>query len=117
MDIQGIVAQLTQEASRLQRAIAALVGPASQPARRGRPPKVSQAVRPTRKRRTMSAAARAKIAAAQRARWAKQKANAAPRKTAPNQGKSAGRKPMSTAARKKLSALMKARWAAKKKNA
>jgi hypothetical protein len=115
MDIQGIVAQLTQEASRLQRAIAALVGPGSQPARR--PPKVGQALRPTRKRRTMSAASRAKIAAAQRVRWAKQKANATRRKTAPNQGKSAGRKPMSAAARKKLSALMKARWAAKKKNA
>ncbi len=117
MDIQGIVAQLKQEASRLQRAIAALVGPGSQPARRGRPPKVSQALRPTGKRRTMSAAARAKIAAAQRARWAKQKVNATPGKTAPNPRKPAGRKPMSAAARDRLSALMKARWAAKKKNA
>jgi len=117
MDIQDIVAQLRQEASRLERAIAALVGLGSQPARRGRPPKVSQAVRPTRQRRTMSAAARAKIAAAQRARWAKQEGNATPGKTAPNPGKSAGRKPMSAAVRKRLSALMKARWAAKKKNA
>ncbi len=117
MDIPGIVAQLRQEASRLQRAIAALVGPGSRPARRGRPPKVSQAVRPTRKRRTMSAASRAKIAAAQRARWAKQNANATPRKAAPNRGKSAARKPMSAAARESLSALMKARWAAKKKEA
>jgi len=65
----------------------------------------------------MSAAARAKIAAAQRARWAKQEGNATPGKTAPNPGKSAGRKPMSAAVRKRLSALMKARWAAKKKNA
>jgi hypothetical protein len=39
--------------------------------RRGRPPGTAKG---TRKRRKMSAAARAKIAAAQRARWAKQKA-------------------------------------------
>lgn len=61
----------------------------------------------------MSAAARARIAAAKKAWWAKQKGQAVkavvPKKAAPK------RKPMSPAARKKLSALMKARWAARKK--
>jgi hypothetical protein len=116
MDIQSIVAQLRHEASRIEQAIAALVGLGFQPARRGRSPKVSQAKPASgRKRRTMSASARAKIAAAQRARWAKQKGKAAPKKTEPHLKKTAGRKPMSPAMKKKLSGLMKARWAARKK--
>jgi hypothetical protein len=111
MDIQSILTQLRQEASRIENAIAALVGLGSQPTRRGRPPKASRGTETSGpKRRTMSAAARAKIAAAQRARWAKQKGSAAPKK-AGNRG------PMSAAARKKLSRLMKARWAARKKAA
>lgn len=58
------------------------------------------------KRRKMSAAGRARIVAAQKARWAKVKG--AKSKTAP------GRKPkrqMSAAARAKISAAAKARWA------
>jgi hypothetical protein len=118
MDIQGIVAQLRQEASRIERAIAALVGLDSQPARRGRPPKKKQGVKAGgRKRRTMSASARAKIAAAQRARWAKQKGKSAPKKAKAAPKKHAGRKPMSAAMRKKLSAMMKARWAQRKAKA
>ena len=116
MDIQIIVARLRQEASRIEQAIAALVGTGSQHARRGRPRKSSQvtpAIR--RKRRHMSPAARARIAAAQRARWARQKVAAVPKKAAPAQKKSSGRKPWSPAMRKKLSAMMKARWAARKK--
>src|SRR5664280_2171862 len=117
MDIQGIVTQLRQEVSRIEQAIAALAGLGSQPARRGRPPKVTARVEAGgRKRRTMSASARAKIAAAQRTRWAKQKGQAASRKPAA-QKKTTGRKPMSAAMRKKLSALMKARWAARRKGA
>ena len=116
MDIQGIVAQLRQEASRIEHAIAALAGLGSQQARRGRPRKVNKGLKASgRKRRTMSASARAKIAAAQRARWAKQKGKAAPKKTEPHLKKTAGRKPMSPAMKKKLSGLMKARWAARKK--
>ncbi len=118
MDIQNIVAQLRQEASRIERAIAALVGSGSQPPRRGRPLKRRQVVQVTeQKRRTMSASGRAKIAAAQRARWAKQKGTAAPKKAVPAQKRASGRKPMSPAMRKKLSAMMKARWAARKKAA
>jgi len=56
-------------------------------------------------RRTMSAAARAKIGAAQKARWAKAtgKSGAKPAKT--------GRRKMSAAARARIAAAAKARWA------
>lgn len=64
----------------------------------------------------MSAAARAKIAAAQRARWARQKGKVAPIKAAAKKTASK-RSRMTPAARKKLSAAMKARWAARKKAA
>ena len=63
------------------------------------------------KKKSMSAAGRAKVAAAQKARWAK--INAA-------KGKPAAVKPakkkftMSAAAKAKISAAAKARWAAKK---
>jgi hypothetical protein len=114
MDIKGLVANLRLEASHIEKAIAALAGLDQTISRRGRPAKASQPARASgRKRRTMSAAARAKIAAAQRARWAKQKGKASPAKSKPAQ-KKAGRKPMSPAMRKKLSAMMKARWAAGK---
>ena len=114
MDIQGIVAQLRQEASRIEQAIAALVGLGSQPARRGRPPKGSQAKPGAgQKRRRMSAAAGARIAAAKKAWWAKQKGKTAAKKLTLVAKKSAGRKPMSAAAKKKLSEMMKARWAEK----
>lgn len=114
MDAASIVVQLKQELARIDHAIAALEQIGQTAPRRGRPPKAAQAGR--RGPRTMSAAARAKIAAAQRARWAKQKgktatANVAAKKTASK------RTPMSPAARKKLSAMMKARWAARKKSA
>ena len=68
MDTQSIVAQLRQEASRIENAIAALVGLGSQPARRGRPPKGRQAKPASgRQRRRMSASARARIGAAKNA--------------------------------------------------
>jgi hypothetical protein len=62
-------------------------------------------------RRRMSAATRAKLSAAARARWAKQKAGGKTGRTT-----SAGKKGGITAAgRKRLSQLMKARWAARRK--
>src|SRR5450759_1629754 len=115
MDIQSIVAQLRQEASRIEQAIAALAGLGSQPARRGRPPKRSLA-KPEggQKRRRMSAAARKRISAAMKQRWAKWKGKSAPTKAKATPKTSTGRKPMSAAMWKKLSALMKARWAERK---
>ena len=112
MDIQNIVAQLRQEASRIDRAIAALVGLDSQPVRRGRPPKARQAApAPSKKRRRMSPAARARIGAAKKAWWARQKGKTGSKKAMPVSKKATGRKPMSVAMRKKLSVMMKARWA------
>lgn len=119
MDIQGTLEQLKQELSRIDNAIAALSELGQNSPRRGRPPKSSSAAPATggRKRRTMSAAARAKIAAAQRARWARQKGGAAPKKIEPVAKKATVHRVMSPAARKKLSTMMKARWAARKKAA
>jgi hypothetical protein len=54
------------------------------------------------KKRTMSAAGRERIAAAQRARWANQKAAIEPAKP---------KRTMSPAARKKIAAAQRARWA------
>ena len=116
MDISAVVTQLRQELERVERAIAALVGLGSQPARRGRPPKTKQAAPATgKKRRRMSPAARARIGAAKKAWWAKQKGKSRAKKLTLVAKKSTGRKPMSPAAKKRLSELMKARWAAKKK--
>jgi hypothetical protein len=62
-------------------------------------------------RRRMSAATRAKLSAAAKARWAKQKASGKTgRRTAA--GKKGG---ITAAGRKRLSQLMKARWAARRK--
>ena len=74
---------------------------------------VSKAVKPVKKRK-MSAAGRASIIAAQKARWAK--VNAVKAKTAPKAAKPV-QKPakkkfvMSAAAKAKISAAVKARWA------
>src|SRR5450631_1598497 len=104
MEISRIVSDLKEELARLDQAIAALDG--SRP-RRGRPPKSH--------RRTMSPAARKRISAAMKLRWAQRKSKSAPKKTAAQAKKAPARKLMSPAARKKLSALAKARWDARKK--
>ena len=118
MDIQIVVAQLKKERDRIDNAIAALVGLGSQPARRARPPKGTQSKPASSgKRRRMSVAARARIAAAKKAWWAKQKGRPASKKAKSVLKKSTGRRPMSAAMRKKLSAMMKARWAERKKAA
>ena len=116
MDFTKIVAELKAELAQLDNAIAALggLGVASHP-RRGRPPKTKQAAPALgKKRRRMNAAARARIGAAKRAWWAKQKGKAAPKKAA-SSAKKSGRRPMTPAMEKKLSRLMKARWAQRKK--
>src|SRR6266852_802571 len=67
---------------------------------------------PTRRSKgRMSAQARAKIAAAMRARWAKRKGRTPAAKTAKRKGG------LTAAGRKRLSQLMKARWAARRKAA
>jgi hypothetical protein len=103
MDIQAILVALDAEIEQLKRARALLAGVSPQP-KRGRPagakgnkatsfnPAEFAAKAP--KRRTMSAAARAKVAAAQRARWAALKAG----------GKKAETKPAATSPKKKSAA-------------
>lgn len=72
-------------------------------------------------KRTMSAAGRAKIAAAQKARWAKinstSSAKASSKKLAPAKPSPTKKGGITAAGRAKLAAAMKARWAAKKKGA
>ena len=111
MDINQIVVELTAERSRIDQALAALEG--SRP-RRGRPPK-SRSSHAAPGKRTMSPAARKRILAAMKLRWAKRLGKSAPKKAAAPTKKAPARKPMSPAARKKLASLMKARWAARKK--
>lgn len=84
MPIQDIVGLLDQEIQRLQqvRAIIAEVEPA---VRRGRPAKEPKAVDAAPKgaqKRTMSPEGRARIAAAQKARWAAQKKSASSKRAA-----------------------------------
>jgi hypothetical protein len=67
-------------------------------------------------RRAMSARARRKIAAAQKARWAKLRDSAPAARSARLHAKTA-KKRMSPAARANLSAKLKAFWASKKKAA
>jgi|SRR5271166_1917755 len=110
MNRQEIIDQLRDGRGRLDQAIAALEGTAP---RSGRPPKVHART----KRRIMSAAARKRISAAMKARWAARKKVGSPTKSANTSAKKPRRRPqMSQAARKRLSELMKARWAEKKKS-
>ena len=114
MDITQIVAGLRAELSRLDHAINALEGLNMQPSpRRGRPPK-SESSQLAPRKRTMTAAARKRISAAMKQRWARWKGKSAPKKVASSAKESTGRRPMSPAMKKKLSRLMKARWAARK---
>lgn len=66
-------AKLQEKIEVLQKDLAALLGAS--------PSSTASADKPAKKKRTMSAAARKKIAAAQRARWAKQKAAAPDKKS------------------------------------
>ena len=94
-DVDAIVKQLEAERDRIDSAIKALRGLDSTSG--GQP-----------KRRTMSAAARRRIAAAQRARWAKVKGQ----KVAPIK---AGKRHISAAGRARIAAAARAGWAKIKK--
>ena len=102
MTIANILSELRTERNRIDSAIAALEGISTDGRRRGRA------------RRPMSAAARARIGAAQRARWAKQKRASGSQKSV-----AVTRKPrrsgMSAAGRKRMSEMMKKRWAERRR--
>jgi hypothetical protein len=106
MSLINLSVQQLRQAANLKEQIEALEKKLSQVL--GSPAK-SVAVKPTpsapKKKGGMSAAGKAKIAAAQKLRWAKIKAV----KTAKPEKKA--RKKMSASAKAKLSALAKARWA------
>ncbi len=74
MDTKEIIAQLDTEIARLQEVKSILSGTTTTKAKRGRPNKASVAViAPVAAKRILSSEARARIAAAQKARWAKVK--------------------------------------------
>jgi len=112
-DLNSVVAQLRQERSRVQqdldrldRALQALgthnVGSSQSTGSRGGG------------KRTMSAEARARIAAAQRARWARQKGTsgrAARSLSGGSAKKGKGKRTMSAEARERIAAAQRARWA------
>jgi len=96
-------AKLKEKIQSLEKELGKILGASTAP--------VAQAV-PAKKRK-LSAAGRAAIRAAVKARWAKQKGLKSPAKPAPKT-----RSKMSASARARISAAMKARWAkvkAKKK--
>ena len=90
------VADLKDKIETFEKRIGKLLGSPSKPVSEAKP----------KKRRKISAAGRAKMAAAAKARWAKVKGT----KPSAKPVKKAKRK-MSAAARAKISALAKARWA------
>ena len=103
-NIAEVLRELQQERDRLDQAITAL-----QPLAGNSTTTQAGAVRAS---RTVSAAARRRMAAAQRARWAKTKsASKQPSSTPSN------KRVLSAASRKKISAAKKAWWAKQKKAA
>jgi|ERR1700722_11305435 len=117
MNIQDIVVEIDAEISKLQQIKALLAGISTtgmwEP---GRPANTSFGGR-ARTRRKLSAEAREKIAAAQRARWAKTKKAAKKATTAGLRAKSKKRRTLSAGARAKIAAAQKARWAKVRKAA
>jgi len=66
---------------------------------------------PSRKRRTMSASAKQKIATAQKARWAKAREESQPMALAKTAGSAPAKRTMSASARRRIAAAQRARWA------
>jgi hypothetical protein len=95
-------AHLKDQIATLEKQLAALTGPSAKTA-------AAKATQPVKKKGGMSAAGKARIAAAQKLRWAKIKAaEAAPKVFKPVKP---ARKKMSAEAKAKIAAAAKARWA------
>jgi len=73
MDTKEIIAQIDSEISHLQQAKTLLSGTQATKGKLGRPKASNKVAPPVAAKRTMSPEGRARIAAAQKARWAKQK--------------------------------------------
>lgn len=96
---------IRQQIDQLERRLASLFG--------GTPAPSNPSTQPAKRRRGMSAAARARLSAAATARWAKARAgeqSSASKSSRPSRG-------ITPAGRKRLSEAMKARWAARKQSA
>jgi hypothetical protein len=107
---------ISEQIEKLQAELAGIFGGKSAPAKAA----VSTTVK-TKSKRTMSPEARERIAAAQRARWAKSKGEAAPaaKKEQPVKAAKSATKPkakrnISPEARAKMAAAAKKRWALQK---
>ena len=96
-------AELQDQITTLESELASILGNETQPAQ----PAATAAP----KKRGMSAAGKARIIAAQKARWAKVKAAKAAAPAAKTGSKPAKKFTMSAAAKAKISAAAKARWA------
>src|SRR2546428_8811781 len=108
MNIQPILAELRQEQSRISQAIAALESLGSTQNLQGIRRIGGASTGP----RTVSLAARRRMARAQRARWRKVKSQAPA-----SQSKPAPKRTVSASARRKIAAAQRARWAKVKKAA
>jgi len=73
MDISALLTQIDSEINRLQQARAALLAIDGTPVKRGPGPPKGTAAKTAAKKRTLSPEARARIAAAQKKRWAEAK--------------------------------------------
>lgn len=118
MDTKQILIGLRAELARIEKAVSALEALDGT----GTPKATSPAAKQPSGRRTMSLAARRRIAEAQRKRWAAQKKasppksgakQAAPKQTAAKRRVAKGG--ISAAGRKRLSEMMKKRWAERRK--
>jgi hypothetical protein len=111
--------EIAEKIESLQAQLAALVGGTSAPKSVASTPAAPVAVKSRRGgKRSLSPEARARIAAAQRARWAKTRGTAKPAApaAAPKAAKPAKKtRKLTPAGRARLAAAMKARWAARKK--
>ena len=103
MEILNLTAKQLRQAADLQEKIQSLQAELTRLLGGGVPQPRAVAPQPARKRK-ISAAGRAAISAAAKARWAKVRA------AAPAQAAAKPKKQMSDAARARLSALAKARW-------
>jgi hypothetical protein len=107
---------IKEQIESLESELASVLGttPAPAPA-----PAVASAVAPApaKKKKVMSPAARAKIGAAQKARWAKLKETSTPAAKAPAAAPKKKKRKLSPEGRAKIVAAAKARWAAHKKRA
>ena len=98
---------LSEQIDSLQQRLQSLLGGADMSAQ-------PEAGAPTKTRKGMSAATKAKMRAAQQARWAKIKGTAT---TAAEPAKTSKKRGLTAEGRARLAAAMKARWAARKKGA